>query len=93
MESSDEDDIQIALILALILRRRRRRRRTAKRRRRRVWVRPLLQMRTRQGAYNNLIQEMRLTDSESHFTFLRMSKETFDVLLQKGRDVVYVILN
>ena len=46
----------------------------------RIWVRPLLQIRTRQGTYNNLIQGMRLDDRESHFSFLRMSGETFDVL-------------
>ena len=81
MESSDDEDVQTALVLGLILRQKRRK--SAARRKRSVWVRPLLQMRTRQGTYNNLIQEMRLSDPESHFSFLRMSKETFDVLLQK----------
>ena len=73
-----EDDVQTALILGLILRRKRRK--FAARGKKRMWVRPLLQMRTRQGTYNNLIQEMRLGDRECHFSFLRMSRETFDVL-------------
>ena len=83
MDSSDEEDLQTALILGLILRRRRRR--SAARRKRRMWVRPLLQKRSQQGSHNNLIQEMRLSDRESHFSFMRMSKETFDVLLNKVR--------
>ena len=78
MESSDEEDVQTALILGLILRRKRRK--SAARGKKRMWVRSLLQMRTRQGTYNNLIQEMRLGDCESHFSFLRMSRETFDVI-------------
>eukprot|EP00731_Ephydatia_muelleri_P032027 Em0023g534a len=32
-----------------------------------MWIRPMLQMRSRQGAFNNLLQEMRLTDPEKHF--------------------------
>ena len=50
-----------------------------------MWVRSLLQKRPQQGSHNNLIQEMRLSDRESHFSFMRMSKETFDVLLNKVR--------
>ena len=48
-----------------------------------MWIRPLLQMRTRQGAFHNLIKEMRLSDPEKHFSYFKMTKETFDVLLQK----------
>ena len=29
-----------------------------------------------------MLQEMRLTDPESHFMYLRMTKETFDLLLR-----------
>ena len=35
---------------------------------------------TRQGAFHNLIGEMRLSDPEKHFNYLRMTKETFDLL-------------
>ena len=34
-----------------------------------------------QGEYYQLLQEMRLSDPESHFRYLRMSKERFDRLL------------
>ena len=35
------------------------------------------------GEFHHLLQKMRLTDMESHFGYLRMSKETFDLLLAK----------
>ena len=35
----------------------------------------------KQGEYHQLLQEMRLSDPESHFKYLRMSKERFDSLL------------
>ena len=53
--------------------------------RRMLWVRPIFQRRHQQGEYHNLVQEMRLNDRASHFSYLRMSKETFDTLLQKVR--------
>ena len=34
-----------------------------------------------QGVYHNLLQEPRSIDPKSHFLYLRMSKEGFDVLL------------
>ena len=37
------------------------------------------------GEHNNLLQEMRLCDHESHFSHLRMSKQTFGFLLEKIR--------
>ena len=48
-----------------------------------IWVRPIFIRRRQQGDYHNLLQEMRLSDPESHFRYLRMSKETFDCLLAK----------
>ena len=70
--------------MGLTLRRRARRHR-AQRRKRKMWVHPMLQMRRRQGAFHQLIQELRLSDHERHFGYLRMTKETFDLLLQKVR--------
>ena len=83
MDSSEEEDLQVALMLGLVLQRRVARRRVVRmRRKRRMWVRPLLQRRRRQGAYHQLIQEMRRNDPERHFGYIRMTKETFDILLQ-----------
>ena len=77
MDSSSEDDaLMVAITAGLLIRRR------LRRQKRRMWVRPLLQMRTRQ-AFHNLIGEIRLSDPEKHFNYLRMSKETFDLLLEK----------
>ena len=50
---------------------------------RQEWVRPILQKRYQQGDYHNLLQEMRLCDPYSHFKYIRMSKEIFDILVQK----------
>ena len=77
MDSSSEDDaLMVAITAGLLIRRR------LRRQKRRMWVRPLLQMRTRQ-AFHNLIGEIRLSDPEKHFNYLRMTKETFDLLLEK----------
>ena len=77
MDSSSEDDaLMVAITAGLLIRRR------LRRQKRRMWVRPLLQMWTRQ-AFHNLIGEIRLSDPEKHFNYLRMTKETFDLLLEK----------
>ena len=84
-DSSGDDDlhlIQAAITIGLLLRRRKRRLQKRKRART-VWVRSIFRRRQRQGVYHNLLQEMRLADCDSHFKFVRMSKETFDILLQK----------
>eukprot|EP00118_Oscarella_pearsei_P015909 m.147748 g.147748 ORF g.147748 m.147748 type:complete len:152 (+) comp38474_c0_seq3:202-657(+) len=68
---TDADEVTV---LALIIRRR-------CKRRRRMWVRKIFQKRKEQGDYHALLQEMRLSDRDAHFSYLRMSKETFDVLM------------
>ena len=60
------------LLLALLYRGRRRR----QKRRRTTWVRPIFTQPLQQGEFHNLIQEMCLSDTESHFRYLRMSKDT-----------------
>ena len=81
-ESSDDEEylelMKMNVVISLLRRRRRRKRRAM----RRVWVRPIYRMRRQQGDFHNLLQEMRLNDPESHFKYLRMSKEKFDSLLQ-----------
>ena len=73
--SSEDEDLEITVVLASILRRRNRRRK--------MWVRPIFARRRQQGEYHNLLQELRLSDPESHFTYMRMTKETFNLLLGK----------
>ena len=73
-----EDAILIAstgMVLALALRKRKRKERS-------VWVRNWLARREEKGVYNNLIQEMRLEDSESFRRYLRMNTATFERLLE-----------
>ena len=87
MFSSDEDeDLQAAIAIGLLLRRRKKRRK----RMRRCWVKPILQECVKQGEYHNLLQEMRLHDPESHFRYIRMSKETFDFILTKVCIALYM---
>ena len=51
------------------------------RRRRSVWVCPIFVRRRQRGEYHQLLQEMHLADPESHFHYLRKSKERFEHLL------------
>ena len=51
------------------------------RRTRQLLVRAIFSQRRQQGEFHNLLQEMRLSDPDSHFRYLRMSKERFDSLL------------
>ena len=69
------------MLLLILLLRRRRIRREQKASQRKVWVRKLLRLRRKKGAFQNLIREMRISDRESHFRFFRMSPERFDHLL------------
>ena len=66
---SDEEDIQLeaTLVSALAV--------NLRRKERKMWVRPIFSKRKQ--------QEMRLSDSDSHFRYLRMSRERFDNLLAK----------
>lgn len=52
-----------------------------KKRPKRFWQRNIYKRRSSQGDYHNLLQEMRLTDKEKYFNYLRMSCDTFKELL------------
>ena len=78
-DSSSESDDDYEVLLLLVWQRRRTK--TRKKRRRTLWVRPIFRRRRHQGEYHNLLQEILLSNSESHFKYLRMSKERFDTLL------------
>ena len=81
------DDFSILLVVALYMRRK-----MNHRGRKRVWVRSIFTKRRQKGENHQLLQEMRLTDPESHFTYIRMSKEKFDTLLSKVCDTNYYII-
>ena len=70
----DEDE---DMLLLLRQRRLRRERHVS----RKVWVKRIFTLREQKGAFQNLVKEMRATDREAHFKFLRMSPERFDHLL------------
>ena len=73
VSSGSEEELELLLLIAL--------RRRRKKKKRNVWVRPIFSLRRKQGEYHNLLQEMRLTDREAHFRYMRMTKERFDSLL------------
>ena len=66
------------LVIAHVLRRRNRRK---KRRNRRVWTRQWILNREYQGAFHQLMQEIRLCDTSSYRNFVRMDAATFEELL------------
>lgn len=49
---------------------------------RRWWVRPILSRRKEFGDYENLLQEMRLSDQDMFFNYTRMDIQQFDQLLE-----------
>ena len=91
--SSEEEEyltlVRASIIMGLLRRRRRRRGRC--RRVRKVWVRSIYRRRCQQGDFHSLLQEMRLSDPESHFRYMRMSRERFDSLLQMVQCVLFSI--
>lgn len=52
-----------------------------KRQPKRWWVRNIFLNRKGQGSFHNLLEEMRLTDTEKYFNYLRMSPIQFEELL------------
>lgn len=50
-----------------------------KRKARKVWVKGWLLKRDEKGAYNNIMNELRLTDAESFRKYLRINTATFQV--------------
>ena len=65
-------------VLAIIIARRRRRRRN-----RSVWVREWIKNRPQLGAYDQLVQELKVSDTQGFRNFLRMDPTTFQLLLSK----------
>ena len=63
MHASREEE-EMRLLMLLFRRRRLRRKRKISRK---VWVRKMLRMRGKQGAFQKLVKEMRASDREAHF--------------------------
>ena len=61
MSDSEEEDI-LFLQLAILFKMKKK-----KKRKRKKWVRELFRKREEKGAFNNLVQEMKLADRESFF--------------------------
>ena len=59
-----------------------------KRKRRQMWVRPMLQCRQQEGAFNMLMADLRSDDIEMYEGFTRMSPEHFDELLEFVRHYI-----
>ena len=52
---------------------------TKKKSRRKIWTRKWLLKRNERGAYNGILNELRLTDKEDFRKYLRMNTSTFEV--------------
>ena len=72
----------LAAIVLLLRHRRRRRNREESERVRNAWVRQIFAKREQLGEFHTLVQEMRTTDRESFFRYLRMSPERYFQLLE-----------
>lgn len=68
----------LVLHVAVVVRRRRKRR---KRRNRVVWTREWILRQESQGAFSQLVNELRLCDTSSYRNFVRMDAVTFEELL------------
>ena len=79
-ELKEEIIISAATVCAIIVERRRRRRKQQKPR---LWCRSWIEKRSKYGAYNCLLKELKLSDKPRYKNFLRMTEAAFEELLQK----------
>ena len=77
---SDEECEDLLFLLALYCKYKKR-----KGKQRHYWVRPIFSKRKDRGSFGSLVQEMCVTDPQSHFRYFLMSKERFDIILHKVR--------
>ena len=77
MARSAKKKLACAVVIAALLRQRRRRRRNRKQ-----WTRKWIQNRESQGAFHQLLQELRVLDVSNYMNFVRMDAATFEELLQ-----------
>ena len=79
-----DNQLRLVLVMALYLRTKRRNARRS------VWVQDIFRRR-REQEYHNLLKEMQLSDVDSHFRYLRVSKQHFDSLLSKITSLKIII--
>lgn len=80
-----------AIILILLLRRRKRKNAMMTGRPRSMRAIKIFHQRPEKGEYHHLLKEMRLSDPESHFRYLRMNKERFDSLLGEVSEMMPIL--
>lgn len=85
MEFEEYMAVYVCILCAVILRRRMGRNRQ---RPRRIWCRSWLQRRRTRSCYNTLVQELEVEDTNEYKNFMRMTKQTFDTLLEKVRPYI-----
>ena len=83
--SSSEDELSITVIASYIRQKRRKHPKS-------FWVRSIYAKRLEQGEYHNHLKEMRLSDDESHFGYLRMSRERLDLLLSQVKSNKFMFM-
>ena len=67
MDSGSDDEVLGIALLTVLLSRRLKRRRS----KRKMWVRSILSQRRQRGEYHTLLQEMRINDTQAHFSYRR----------------------
>ena len=77
------DDREKVLLLLYMLVRRRFRKQSKKKSSRRFWVRDVYLVREQRGAYNHVIQELRLSDRENHFRCVQYRNEMWIYFFRK----------
>lgn len=77
-DSDSSLEAEETLLSVLLLRRKRRRLRAASRR---MWCKPFLLRRSRQGTFNNLVQELNAEDPEQFRRYHRLDRDSFEGVL------------
>lgn len=74
------------ILLAIFLRRRRRQ---AIKTQRQCWVHPILRVRYLEGAFYTIFEKLR-ENPEKFFNYFRMSRETFDYLVDQLKESIHM---
>ena len=74
--------VACSLLLAAVIKRRHQLKKKRLQRRPRVWTKSWILKRSTQGAFNQLLVELRLCDTSSYRNFVRMDASSFEELLR-----------